>query len=265
MKFLTVTFLLLCLNFAAFSQTSSKTDNDSKKEAERLWELAIEAKGGREKLHAISNMAVSSKTEYYFELKKITNRIERFYVFPNKWWIWDDNRPSKFGLRMTMYNLESGKKYSIQEGQKKVSLESVESDYKSTKFSALITDLMETKWNQPIPEKLTSGKIRKQKVDVIQTSIVGQRIDFALNQKTHLPVKVIAYLNDKPSYSARVFDYVDIDGIKMPSKLILESESGNSEYNLSYQFNVEYNEEIFKSPPLPVETAAEVWRVKPKP
>jgi len=63
MKFLTVTFLLLCLNSAAFSQTSAKTDNDSKKEAERLWELAIEAKGGREKLLSIRNMVISSRSK----------------------------------------------------------------------------------------------------------------------------------------------------------------------------------------------------------
>jgi hypothetical protein len=257
-----ILFLILILGSVSmvFSQNSSKTENELRKEAERLWELAIQAKGGRERLHNIRNMFISSQTQYYWGVKKITNRRESLYVFPNKWWVWDDNRPSVFGLTMEMYNLETRKKYLVTDGQKNVGLQPIESNYKSTNFSALVTDLMETKWNQPTPEKVYSGKEGKDKVDIVQIILIGQRIDFALDKRTHLPVRVIAYLNEKPSYNARLLDYVDVSGIKMPSRIVLEDKYDKTEYKRTYKFNIEYNEDIFKTPPLPIESAASAWK-----
>lgn len=49
-----------------------------------LWELAIKAKGGRERLYAARNMVAAYDDKTNVALN----------VFPNKAWEWTDNRPT---------------------------------------------------------------------------------------------------------------------------------------------------------------------------
>lgn len=247
-----------------FGQTSSKSEGSSKQEAERIWELAIAAKGGREKLYNVKTMFEIDETKYLFGLKLIKSRIESLYVLPNKTWEWRDNRPSVFGLEMTMYNRETGKKYYAQQGQKHVEVKALD---EKGKGSGLVYYLMETKWDKPIPEKVTNGKFDGYDVNIVQTTFLGQRIDFLLDIQTHLPVKVIAYKGGEISFDPKFLDYVDVQGIKMPSKFILGGNDkfpDKTHYKATYQFNVEYNEDIFVTPPLPAESAADAWKPKKK-
>lgn len=161
MKFILSSIVLfLCSASFGFAQSSSKPDDNSRHEAERLWELAIEAKGGREKLYSIRNMVVSSDGKFYQGLKKINIHIEDFYVFPNKWWSWRDQRPSIFGLNMSMHNWESRKAYTVQfESAPFRGLEEIDTNDENTNFAGITPDLLlETKWNKPLPEKIFSGK-----------------------------------------------------------------------------------------------------------
>jgi len=235
----------------------------TKTEAERLWELAIEAKGGRKKLRAIQNIQISSVGSFHPGAKKIRNRNEFLIVYPNKYWEWDDNRPSNFGLRMKMYDLALGRKYVAGEGSTRADLvpfEKTESAPRQT--TALIWVTLENSWHRPTPTHFTSIKIGSKEVDNIQTCLNGQRIDFALDRQTHLPIKVSFFLNDLDgnnehlSYEVHLSDYVDQDGIMVPKTV--------SEDKFSYHFNVNYNEDIFKMAPLPVESAAEAWKPKKK-
>lgn len=265
-KFLIVFFFLVgTSSITSYSQGQvAIAGMDSKQEAERIWELGIVAKGGREKLIGIRSVFVSTESTYYLGLKKITNRKETLYVLPNRWWIWDDHRPSVFGLEMTMYNLENGKKYYARQGEKDVQVDQLASNQKNTNLSGLVFDLMETKWNRPTPEAVIKGKVGSQDVDIVQTSLWGQRIDFYLDIKTHLPAKIIAYKDRIVNYQAEFSNYMEVDGIKMPSCFILGGNNGaaKTKYSIAYQFNVEYNESIFTTPPLPVESASEAWKKK---
>ncbi len=127
-------------------------------------------------------------------------------------------------------------------------------------FSALVWLLLENKWIHPIPEKLTFDTIGLQNVDVVQTRLNGQRMDFAFSKKTHLLLKESDYLpNGKGDGEHRaseisLSDYFEYQGIMIPKKVDCET-------NI-YQFNVEYNEEIFSKAPLPVESAAGAWKKK---
>ena len=263
--------LLVLLYLGVFfvqAQETNGTDSESirsdRKEAEKIWEKAIEAKGGREKLYSVRNMFESLGTTFFSGFKKITKRNEALFVLPNKSWVWDDNRPSVFGLEMTMYNLDSRKKYYVRQGQKKAELETIASDVKSTNLSGLVYVLMETKYNQPIPEKVIEDKVSGQVVDIVQTNLLGNRIDFYLDRKTYLPLKVVGYIDQKISYENEFSDYIDVNGIKMASVQIMggEKDFHKTKYKVNYQFNVEYDESIFITPPLPVETAADAWKVK---
>src|SRR5258705_4079770 len=93
-----ISSVILLLTFVTdfYGQDSIGKAVGYRKEAERIWELAIQAKGGRERLYSVNNMVISSFG------KNI--RLEDFFIFPDRSWSWVDQRPSVFGLNMSMQN-----------------------------------------------------------------------------------------------------------------------------------------------------------------
>ena len=57
-------------------------------EAQRLWELAIAAKGGRERLYSERNILISTTRSNY--------QTVELRVFPDKFWRWT-GQPEQFG------------------------------------------------------------------------------------------------------------------------------------------------------------------------
>jgi len=87
-------------------------------EAVRVWERPIAAKGGRERLHSVRNVVISSHGEYASRLfKKNRVRREELLVLPNKYWFSDDYRPDVFGLTVSMYNYDRNTTYVITPGE----------------------------------------------------------------------------------------------------------------------------------------------------
>lgn len=270
-RFSTILFVVFFIVAAkpvniCFAQTKSAFANSdsTKTEAEQIWELAIKAKGGRERLLDVRSIIISISADSRFRGETIKSQTEHLVVIPNKEWIWDDNRPSVFGLRMTMYNWEAKNKYFTLPGDREYKgLMPIEASENSLfKMPWIVNILLETKWHRPMPEKVSEGKIGSQKVDVVQTRLDGERIDFALDKKTHLPVKFTRYTIDaktgkeQPKYEGYLTNYVDVEGIKIPS-----GRGNESNTKTSYRFNVEYDEDIFKSPP-PFEVGPEAWKKK---
>jgi hypothetical protein len=192
--------MLFIINFVAVNlgQDGKIADEESKKEAERLWELAIEAKGGRERLESVSNMVVSGENPLYllgFRVRR--NRQPKFatlYVFPNKYWEWNDNRPSIFGLSVSMRDYENDKTYVFGDNPEAFSapcqpdtekngpqvfldtcLHSIikQKDgrawgQKQMLFVPQVITFMETKWIKPIPVKASKGYLKKKWVEIIE-------------------------------------------------------------------------------------------------
>ena len=258
-RLLKTVIVILALIFG--SETLSAQTNDSVQEAQQLWELAVAAKGGRERLYNVRNLVVTSNSSGRMKKDKI--RLESVYVFPDKWWFWDDQRPSRFGLSVSMYNWETGKQYVITDTEPNfIGLEQVSPNFQNTNLAGVTPDLLETKWNQPKPIRAFAGKVGSQAVDIVQTELLGKRIDFALDKETHLVVRVVAYSeNQKPAATSKLADYIDVDGIKMPSTVIFENSDGDDKYKRQYRFNVEYNEDIFKFPP-PLQAGSTAWQGK---
>jgi hypothetical protein len=97
-------------------------------------------------------------------------------------------------------------------------------------------------------------------VDVVQTTVNGKRVDFGLDPKTHLLVTVSYYdvVRGKTYVtSLALSDYVEISGIKVPQTIKYDD---GTEYNQSYQFNVEYNQDLFIKPPS-IEAGPEAWKI----
>ena len=261
--YLTFIGLLFLLSIVVSCMAQKTTSNgDSQKNAKKLWEQAVAAKGGRERLYSIRNLVVSSRANYMHGFKKYQIRQEALYVFPNKLWWWNDMRPDVFGLRMEMYNFDSRMKYIVQLGDPRTELEPIEkNESREFSFHRLAPLLLETEWLKPVLVEASIEKIGLRRVNIIQTMIDRERVDFAFDQKTHLLVRVSYYnlINNK-TYITKVdySDYFEVDGIQMPQT---EKADDGTTYKQSYQFNIEYDDSIFIKAP-PIESGPELWRAK---
>jgi len=231
-------------------------------EVQRLWEQAIAAKGGRERLDAVRNLIISSRAEYRTStFKKNHIRQETLYALPNKFWTWNDLRPDVFGLRIEMYNYDTNVKYVISEGEPNNQPEPITDNKRKDLFlSSLLPVLPESKWLKPVLVKASTGSRGLRPVDVVQTTVNGKRVDFGLDPKTHLLVTVSYYdvVRGKTYVtSLALSDYVEISGIKVPQTIKYDD---GTEYNQSYQFNVEYNQDLFIKPPS-IEAGPEAWKI----
>ncbi|HZE71870.1 MAG TPA: hypothetical protein VE135_20365 [Pyrinomonadaceae bacterium] len=231
-------------------------------EVQRLWDQAIAAKGGRERLDAVRNLIISSGAKYRTSAFKENHiRQEMLYALPNKFWTWNDLRPDVFGLRIEMYNYDTNVKYVITDGEPNHQPEPITDNKRKELFlNSLLPVLPESKWLKPVLVKASIGSRGLRPVDVVQTTVNGKRVDFALDPKTHLLVTVSYYdvVSDKTYVtSLALSNYVEISGIKVPQTIKYDD---GTEYNQSYQFNVEYNQDLFIKPPS-IEAGPEAWRV----
>lgn len=259
-----------------FCFVSSAVENEALQalNAQQIWEESLVAKGGRERLHSVRNMVISSSGEYKpLKLKikpdgevssrsgKLSGKFsEELYVFPDMHWSWTDYRPAVFGLQVRMYNYETNTKYVISEGEPNHPAEPfTEIELAGRGFPVIqLMYLMESKWLKPKLVKVTTEKIGVRVVDVVQTEVDGRRYDFAIDRKTHLPVRFTSYSEYKGkvyTYVNGLSDYTDVDGIKVP--LTIELEDGHKEKS-NIRFNVEYSEKIFTSPPS-IEAGYKAW------
>jgi hypothetical protein len=83
----------------------SKSQTPADRDAPLVWEQAIAAKGGRERLYAVRNILESYKNKRFVAL----------YVFPDKFWRWADDRPTPLGIYIAMDNPQGKMSYRIEE------------------------------------------------------------------------------------------------------------------------------------------------------
>jgi hypothetical protein len=253
---------------------AGQSTDQSQQRAVALWEEALQAKGGRGRLYSIRSMVISSSGSYKpleFKIKpegEVSSRSgkhsgifrEELYVFPDMLWAWEDYRPAVFGLWLSVYNYQTKTAYVITDGEPNHPAEPIaENEPARRGFSVTqLMYLMESSWLKPKVVKVTTEKIGFRVVDVIQTEADAQRYDFAIDRKTHLPVRLTFY----SQYNGRVYrhvnglsDYIDVDGIRVP--LTLELEDGHKERS-NITFNVDYDEKIFGNPPS-IEAGPKAW------
>jgi len=249
MRFFLIMLGLTILNIGVMSQNS---DISNKSDAERIWELAIEAKGGRNRIEKVQNLLVLSSYGEKYGLVEL-------FVLPNKWWRFS-NQAEPFGKQVTMNNLEQDL-YYISNDSNPTTFIKTEMRGKETLLETQIYFLLETKWIKPIPINFTTEKVRGKLTDVVKTIINDKPVNFFFDKETHLVVK-IAYLNDKGKpYSFVTFsDYVLVDGIQIPTKVGYES---NSKILINIKFNVDYDKTLFETPPT-VAAGPDAWKPKIK-
>jgi hypothetical protein len=263
-----LSLFVLCLLFSIMGSAQPKPlptptpfySEANRKEAERLWKLAIVAKGGREKLRSIQSMVDISDSIAALSLFK-TFKIHRVDIalFPWKSWSWNDSRDSVFGIQERMFNNEIGKKYILDPRGKSefkglADFEGPEIElFKGKKMTTYVIHLLILNWFEPKVLGMTPEK----RGDLIHTEVDGSAIDFLLDRKTHLPLSWKKTLPDGRSWGEWQKDYKDFEGIMMPTHTGPLTESGKETH--SYEFNAQIDDAIWERPPA-LSLGADGWR-----
>lgn len=238
---------------------------DTRAEAEKVWEIAIKAKGGRDKLDGIKSIQGYSETESRFLWKRFVHKEAFLCVLPKKVWSYQ-GKQGVFGVITSMLDYENMTTYFGEAGGN-ISLRQIEGNEKHGKGyqNSTILYLMESKWLKPDIIGLRPDKADGVDVRLVETYVDGRRVDFALDKKTYLPIQ-IRFHNVSSNgkiyiHTARLSKYVEVDGIMVPQKVSYSDTitRGGTE-KMTIKFNVEYDPSIFLKPPSKL--TPDAWKKK---
>jgi len=240
--------LLCCLSGLALSQPKLPTPEE-KREAEKAWEALIRTKGGREKLYSITNML----TEYA--------NMTTLYGFPNSEWYFAYNIDGKTPSLVIADGSKSIQYYCSPKGLASIAYENLTGAFDTEQ----LTFLLETKWYKPEVLRVIREKEGRKEIDVIETIIGKQRVDFVYESEELLVSEVRFYYKGNIWRKYRFSDYTDIDGIKMPTKIaygfdVEKYAHLNHSIPIMFMLNVDYDPEIFTKPQRA--TTPDAWKAK---
>jgi hypothetical protein len=261
---------LIAAIISALATTTSKANQNGDQTQQRavvLWEEALRAKGGRERLHSVQNFLISSTIDVRTQRGSSITETERLYAMPGKAWIYTLTPQFDVSLDATVINNERNL-CLVTLSPAMSGVPSLSPCIPTTLIQYLLQDpiiyLMETKWIRPVPLRVRNEGKGKKQVDVIETQVGQFRVDFYLDRKTRLPFRLgtewfggIAQATGRLGLmTVELDDYVDIHGILMPRRVtrVLDGEAPVGEVyrrdteRARYQFNVTYAPKIFESP-----------------
>ena len=278
--FLSVLLILLWYphSGARNSQPEMGMEPQEGESARSLWEKAISAKGGRERLHGVRSFVVSSKSKYSRGPKDMPgDQTETLYVLPDKLWEWQDI-PGPLGVHITVLDFDRHVGWELSDkwdSAKPITAKSTmpnpgdsQSQTDDLKFRSIrekfveaqLIYLMETRFLTPSLIRSRKAKLGSTRVDVIETSVGRERIEYYLDPRTHLPQKIaiITRLESGRDYMdvIRLSAYASVNGIMMPQRVAWGSDEENK---TSYQINVNYDPGIFERAPT-IHMGADAWR-----
>jgi hypothetical protein len=230
------------LHVAAFVSKDSATAGGPE-EARTIWEQAIDARGGRERLRAIRNFVTSSEEKFAHSPRPdvITHQyIERLYVMPTRFWEYDDYRPGKMGEGALALDTDQ---HRVLNRPDHGSAQGLYQDLVYRLRNGQVVYLMETAYVQPEPVGVHRDRVGR--VDVVDTRVDGDRVEFSLDRRSHLPIKIVIKEQRRrfaDTYRLRAYD--PIDGIQMPSNVHFGDD--DTKATTTYRFNVDYDEAIFR-------------------
>ena len=272
-KALFLFFILLSGVLVSNSQTPETLQAGKEQlEAERVWEQIIKVRGGREKLHSVSNLVLTKGDS------PSKNQIE-VYVYPDRYWEWSKGKIVYDYQVVTLTNLLTGiHQLATEKGitsSKNLIIGDPRASYRESWLMEASMFLLETRWLKPTPIRVTRQKIGKEQFDVIETRFPNLSVlkDWGLLyyvDPESLEVRRVAGCGDdgKP-YSYYYFDgQTTVDGIVVPKSFVsflassrVENPNKKSFVPLTFQFNVDYDEKLFERPPS-VGDGPDAWKRK---
>lgn len=248
--------LIISLQFIAVQQTAAcPTGKQSLEKAQQIWEQAIVALGGREKILNIKNILSYDRGKTAVTLQ----------VLPDKLWFWSENG-QPIGTNVITYDFSKNLGYRIQKGDPDNFSYPLTGDSKERRLSGLLYTLLETKWIKP---KLLGSDIIKiggKDYDVVCTEVtfpdnqttdrqITERHDYLFDQTTHLAFRNIRYFDKSVGggdYTIEYSKYIDVKGVKFAREIrdkFSRDKNWSSKTEYTTDIDVDYREDLFDKPP----------------
>jgi hypothetical protein len=275
------------LTFIAVAQVLAQTTDANRQQAQMLWEEAIRAKGGRERLQSIQSFLISSSIDIQAYDGNSFTETERLYAMPGNAWIYKLTPSLDVSLEGLVINNDRNV-CTVTFSPANNEIPPVSRCPPTRLIEFLIQDpviyLMETRWVRPIPISTRTEKKGRRPVNVIETKTGELRADFYLDAKTQLPTKMItdylvgfSWATMRMGLTIEFSNYVAVDGIQMPRTVTrtlnfklgasagirtqnsLTSVTRRDTEHARYKFNVVYDSTIFDHP-IPKKVKRNGWK-----
>ena len=271
MRHLFHTALLTLLFLTTISAELQQVDQT----AATLWELAVAAKGGRDRLAAIDSFAIQLTTKFKrATLPEIAvGKIDQIVcTLPDGWWEFLDYGPGLMGRSVHVVNARTGLGWASHGGDGRPLLRpDTFTPFRMRQMQYVF--FLQTRAVQPVPLRASRIVVGSRAIDRVETDVNGDAVIFDLDVSTHLPVRVetIHKITAKPPrpdskwsgelrYVYELDDYNDVSGIRVPRRVLM----GNDPTDVRIEINPNYDPSIFDKPPSG-ETTIDSWRGQPEP
>jgi len=222
-------------------------------DAASVWDRMLAAKGGREKLHAVHTLVVSTRDPLAgFSRRDVAGglKYEIVAAFPDRFWWWSDYRPGKLGFDVQVWNRTARWWWATSNGRAAGQPEwgpRLESDRRLEVLQ--LAYLLETQFVQPrlLRAFEISGKAGRRVVVEAATPSTS-RVRYTVDPTTYLPESVeIGTEGTAYQFSS----WVNVDGIRMPQQ--------DGKIALHFLINPNVDPKLFETPPDNV-TSADAWK-----
>ena len=236
------------------------SDDETATKARELWEKVLEAKGGRERLRKITNLyVVADQGQGY---RQSTLNVFPDYRFDFAY------EPVEENTSIEVSNAKKGIVWwQIHGNAAKPRKYEAEDVYRN--LHAQVIYLLVTSDIDPVPLRLRKEWLGLKRVDVIEVEAQGWRVDYYIDPKTHLPLRVVlpnglkAHERGDMNHVITLDDYAAVDGVMMPHKAThtYTTNPEKLEDRLKFEINAAYDPQVFEVAPTR-RTNGESWRAK---
>jgi len=237
--------------------STARASEDTQTLARELWEKAIAAKGGRERLRQITNLYVAADQGRGYRQLTFTSFPDYRFDFSYE--------PVRENTSIEVSNGKKGIVWWLPLLEARPRNYEAEDVYRNLLPQSLY--LMVTHELDPVPLRVRKEWVGLKRLNVVETEAQGWRVDYFLDSKTHLVVRVELPLGvrqrnlGKMDHIVTFGDYRLVDGVMMPHTAVHMFKFSDERWTdrLKFEINADFNPEIFEQPPTR-RTMAEGWR-----
>ena len=267
--------LLTCLCVAGAVRDDAQ---EGRQTAVSIWEQAVAAKGGRDRLAGIRSFAIRKKTRFrgFMTRDVARGKVDQIVCeLPDQWWEFLDYRPGLMGYSLEVVDVRSGMGWrSLGGGPARPlpgpnrSLADRMRQHVAYRMRQLqYVYFLETRSTRPDPQRASRVWLGFRRADRVETEIEDDLVIFFLDLNTHLPVRIetvqtVAYVRARGGkavserrYIYELDGYHEVAGIQVPARVTL----GGDRAEARVEINPGYEPSLFKIPP-PAGAGIDSWR-----